>query len=132
MIPANLGDQLVGKIIRVAAVDTSATTNGTAIDLAGYSGEIGIILNAAHGSGNSDNTLAIKFQDSADGSTSWNDISGATFSTVDGTNDSLQLLSLNKDEVKRYIRSVTTMAGTSKSFVYGMSLVGMKKYQDGA
>lgn len=129
MIPINLGDQLQLKTLKVAATDTTASVNGSAVDLQGLEGEIAIILNAAHGSGNTDNTLSVKIQHSDDTvSGNFSDVSGAVFTTVDGTTDSAQLMSLKKDELKRYIRYVSTMAGTSKSFVWGAIAVGMNKY----
>lgn len=129
MIPVNLGDQLQLKALKIAGTDTSASAVGSAVDLQGLEGEIAVVLNSAHGSGNSDNTLAVKIQHS-DTTTSGDfvDISGAAFATVDGTTDSTQLMSLNKNELKRYIRYSSAMAGTSKSYVWGVVAVGMNKY----
>lgn len=133
MIPVNLGDQLQVKTMKIAATDTSASASGSAVDLSGLEGEIAVLLNAAHGSGNTDNTLAVKIQHS-DTTTSGDfvDVSGAAFSTVNGTTDSVQSMSLNKNELKRYVRYSSAMAGTSKSFVWGALIVGLNKYADGA
>jgi len=126
----NLGDQLGVKTLKVSGTDTAASTNGSAVDLQAWADEFAIVLNSAKGSGNADNTLDVKIQDSADGSTGWNDISGAAFTQVLGSSgtDSTQLMSLNKNEIKRYIRYVSTMAGTSKSFAWGCIAVGLPKY----
>lgn len=133
MIPVNLGDQLQIAALLNTTTQTSST-NGAAVDLLGYEGEIAVILNAAKGTGNADNTLDVKIQDSADGSTSWGDVSGAAFTQVlgSGGTDSCQKISVNSNECKRYIRYVSTLAGTSPSYRYGVALLGMKQYADGA
>lgn len=125
MIPVNLGDQLqVGVIIPSAAI--AANANGTGLDIQQYEGEVCFILNSALGTGNADNTLDIKIQDSADNSTGWADVSGAAFTQVT-TAASVQKLSLVTDNVARYVRAVKTVGGTTPSFIAGCVLVGMKK-----
>jgi hypothetical protein len=132
MLPVNLGDQLQTAAVKAAGAAQTSSTNGSAVDLGAYEGEVALILAAQHGTGNADNTLNLKVQDSADGSTGWGDVSGATFTAVNGTTDSLQKLSINKNEIKRYIRYVSTIAGTTPSYIYSITLAAMKRYADGA
>lgn len=129
MIPVNLGDQLQQlDLLPVASV--SATGNGSSLDLVNYEGEIAIIADVANVSGTTP-TCDIKIQDSADNST-FNDISPALQITQVTTVAGRQKLSVNKNEIRRYIRAVKTLGGTSPVYLISMNAVGMKKYQDGA
>jgi hypothetical protein len=69
--------------------------------------------------------LAGKIQESADGSTNWADISGATFTTVTAS-DNVQAISF--DRTLRYVRYVATVGGTSPSFIAG-AVIGEQKKQ---
>jgi len=70
-------------------------------------------------------SLAGKIQESADGSTNWSDISGATFTAVTGS-DNLQSISF--DRTQRYVRYVGTISGTSPSFLTA-ALIGEQRKQ---
>ena len=121
----NLGDVLQ-TLTLIPAAAVTGDGNGTGVDLQSYAGEICLILNSAAGTGNADNTLDIKIQESADNS-SFTDVSGAAFTQVT-TAASVQKLSLNKDELKRYIRAVKDVGGTSPSFICGLVGVAVAKY----
>jgi hypothetical protein len=121
----NLGDQLQLVALLPAAVVT-ASGNGTGKDLQQLDGEIGVILDSAGGTGNADNRLNVKLQESDDNST-FSDITGGAFTQVAVT-ASQQKISLNKNELKRYVRAVKTVAGTTPSFVVSVSIVGINKY----
>ena len=71
--------------------------------------------------------IRIKVQDSDESGGTYGDLSGATFTQVT-TSASVQTLEVNKDECKRFIKIVQTVGGSSPVFVYGISLVGAKKY----
>jgi hypothetical protein len=111
----NLSD--IGSIIKpVAAVtaNSSGTTNSSAIDRQGY--ESCVLFHscgAASGSPTAQ-TADSKLQDSADGSTSWGDIStaAATQLTADSTSARVSV-NLRDLTTKRYIRVVNVVALTS-------------------
>ncbi len=103
----------------------TTTVNGSAVDLLNYDGSIKAVLESAAGTGTSP-TMDVKIQDSADGSTGWADVSGATFTQVT-TAVSLQSLSLNTRGMKRYIRAVATIGGTTPSFTCNAIAIGQKK-----
>ena len=107
----------------------TASRNGSAIDLKGYTGQVLAILYAAKGTGNANNTLDVKIQSSADGSTGWADVSGATFTQVLGTGgtDSLQAINVDTRVAARYIRFVDTVAGTTPSYVLSECVLGAKQ-----
>ena len=110
----------------VASASVTATATSSAIDLKEFDGDVLLVLNCAAGTGSSP-TLDIKVQDSDESSGTYGDLSGATFTQVT-TSASVQTLEVNKDECKRFIKIVQTVGGSSPVFVYGVSLVGAKKY----
>lgn len=103
----------------ITATDTSA-----AVDVGDFSGNGLLILNSSVGTGTTP-TSAAKVQHSADGSTDWVDF--ATFVPQAAT-ASHQSLLVNTDSMKRFARVVNTLGGTTPSYSYGVSLVGMKQY----
>ena len=110
----------------VASASVSATATSSAIDLKDFDGDVLLVLNSAAGTGSSP-TLDVKVQDSDETGGTYADLSGAAFTQVT-TSASLQTLEVNKDECKRFIKLVQTVGGSSPVFVYGISLVGAKKY----
>lgn len=69
-------------------------------------------------------TLDTKFQQSSDNST-WTDITGATFTQVTAA-DNVQTISFSAQ--KQYVRTVSTIAGTTPNFTFGVLLVEQKKH----
>jgi hypothetical protein len=126
MIKQNLGDVLTLISMHPTAARTATGNGAVAPDLRDIEGEIAILLDSAAGTGTTP-TLDVKIQDSADGSTGWTDIAGATFTQVVAV-ASQQKLVLNKDAVRRYIRIVHTIAGTTPSFTFSVNAVGVSKY----
>ncbi len=110
----------------VASASVTATATSGAIDLKEFDGDVLLVLNCAAGTGSSP-TLDIKVQDSDETGGTYGDLSGATFTQVTDS-ASVQTLEVNKDECKRFIKIVQTVGGSSPVFVYGISLVGAKKY----
>lgn len=102
----------------------TTTVIGTAVDLVSADGRCFAVQQVGTVSGTSP-TLAGKVQESADGSTNWNDISGATFTTV-STTDNVQAISF--DRTLRYVRYIGTVTGTSPSFPLAV-VVGEQKKQ---
>lgn len=102
-------------------VETSTIT-GSAVDTRGFVGNTKVTQDVGTVGGTSP-TLDGKLQDSADGSTNWADISGATFTQVTASDD-VQSISVETRAHKRYIRYVGTIAGTSPTYDIGVSMVG--------
>jgi hypothetical protein len=123
----NLGSKTYIQSLLAPAARTSSA-NGTGFDLQGSNdaeGEAIIILDTAAGTGTSP-TLNVKLQDSADNS-AWADVTGATFSEVTGT-ASCAKITVNTNDVRRYVRAVATIAGTTPSFTCAVSMIYSKKY----
>lgn len=111
----------------------NADLAGTSVDLQQYDGDVVLILDVA-ASGTS--TCTVKLQDSADDS-SFADVTAVftrngtaqasgtvAFSQV-STSASKQTIVVNKDGLRRYVKAVSTEAGTH---VYSVNGVGVKKY----
>ena len=90
----------------------------------GYVGSLKLVLDSAAGTGTSP-TLDVKVQDSAD-DTTFADISGLTFAQVINA-ASLQSLGVDTRAVRRYIRGVSTITGTTPSFTCALVAVGQKQ-----
>ena len=104
----------------VASGSQASTVTGAAVNLLDYEGNVAIVQNHGTGTG----TLDGKIQDSADGSTGWADIAGATFTQSTTTAD-IQKLVLNPKSVRQYIRYVGTIVTGPQNLA--ISLVGVKK-----
>lgn len=105
----------------------TATGNSTGVDLLAYEGEIVILLDSAAASAGTNPTLDITFEESSDDST-YTAISGAAFTQVTNA-ASRQKMVLNRSALKRYLREVHTIGGTSSpAFTYSVNMLGWKKY----
>ena len=101
----------------------TTTVNGSAVDLISGDGRCFAVQQVGAVSGTSP-TLAGKIQESADGSTNWADVAGATFTTV-STTDNVQAITF--DRTLRYVRYVGTVGGTSPSFILAVIVSEQKK-----
>ncbi len=111
----------------IAPTATRTTTlTGAAFDIHDYDGKYAFTLTSEAGTGTTP-TLDGKIQDSADGSTGWADVSGATFTQVTDGADATETIFVDTDGVKAYIRFVGTIAGTTPSFAFGVIGVGQKQ-----
>lgn len=104
----------------------TTTVTGAAVDMQQYVGKVKMVLMSSIGTGTTP-TLDVKLQDSADGSTGWADIAGATFTQVTDAADAIEAIGVTIDSAARYIRGVGTIAGTTPSFSFGLCAIGMKQ-----
>jgi hypothetical protein len=109
-----------------ATAARTATGNGTAVDLQARDGDLYLVLDSAAGTGTTP-TLDIKVQSSDTSGGTYADITGATFTQVT-TTASQQAIVISKDEVRRWIRVVYTVSGTTPSFTFSVNAVGVNKY----
>jgi uncharacterized protein YaiE (UPF0345 family) len=105
-----------------ATTFTGATTN--IADLQQLDGDIVITLDA--GAAAASGTMTGVIQDSADGSTDWQTVTGGSFTAV-AQAASFQQLVLTKDSLRRYIRFVGTIANSGTT-VYSVQGIGVRKY----
>lgn len=110
----------------------TANVTGVAFDLLPYDDKAIIYLNSS-ATGGAGQTLDVKIQHSADGSTGWTDVVispqavNLAFTTVTNAGASNQQIEFNTNDLKRYIRAVATVAGTSPTVAAGVSLVAQKQ-----
>jgi hypothetical protein len=118
--------QAVGLVLAAAARRTSTLT-GTGIDVLAYEGVALVVLNASAGTGTNP-TLDVKLQHSDDDST-YADVTGGTFTQVTDVAGSagVQVKRINVSDLKRYVRVIGTIAGTTPSFDFAVEFVGIKK-----
>jgi len=118
--------QATGVELAPAASRTSTLT-GTGIDVLEYEGVALVLLNASVGTGTSP-TLDVKLQHSDDDST-YEDVTSGTFSQVTDAAETagVKVMKLNVSDLKRYLRIVGTIAGTTPSFDFGVEFVGITK-----
>lgn len=113
-------------ILDLVPNDVSTTTaNSTGVDLLPYEGKMLCTLDAE--AGGSGITYAVKLQDSAD-DTSFDDLSGAVFSTTAANTASVQKIAVNIDDARRYVRAVITVAGGTGAGAVSVKGVAFPKY----
>lgn len=102
----------------------TATVTGTGFNISEYNGNITFTQSVGTVTGTSP-TLDGKIQDSADDS-SYADVSGATFTQVTSSTN-LQTLNVDTRSVRKYLRYVGTIAGTSPVFPSSVTAIGQKQ-----
>ena len=108
----------------LATTTITATGDQTGVDLAGYEGDVQIILSGTAAGAAAD--LTFRIEESADDST-YSAATGGTFTAI-GNAAYKEVLTLNSNDLKRYIRlSCTAETGTASSAVTCFGF-GLKKY----
>lgn len=111
--------------LRVPATVT-ATDTGAGVKKPPVTGDGYVVLNSSAMPG-ADNTSNVKIQHSNDnGATDpWTD-TGVTFAQVTNAGPVLQSEFISLDQFKLYVRAVNTIAGTTPSVTYDVTLIGRK------
>ena len=108
----------------LATTTITATGDQTGVDLAGYEGDVQIILSGTAAGAAAD--LTFRIEESADDST-YTAATGGTFTAI-GNAAYKEVITLNSNGLKRYIRlSCTAETGTASSAVTCFGF-GLKKY----
>ena len=108
----------------LATTTITATGDQTGVDLAGYEGDVQIILSGT--AAGADASLTFRIEESADNST-FTAATGGGFTAI-GNAAAKQVITLNSNDLKRYIRlSCTAETGTASSSVTCFGY-GLKKY----
>lgn len=105
----------VAVIASLVPATITATTNGAGVDTFGYNDGMFVVAAGAIDLTSTNETYAFKVQDSDDNST-FTDVSGLT-TTISANNQikEIPLRELNLT-LRRYVRVVATLAGTTPSF----------------
>ena len=108
----------------LATTTITGTGDQTGVDLAGYEGDVQIILTGTAAGADAD--LTFRIEESADNST-FTAATGGTFTAI-GNAAYKEVITLNSNDLKRYIRlSCTAETGTASSAVTCLGF-GLKKY----
>lgn len=108
----------------LATTTITAVGDQTGVDLAGYEGDVQIILSGTAAGASAD--LTFRIEESADNNT-FTAATGGTFTAI-GNAAYKEVITLNSNDLKRYIRlSCTAETGTASSAVTCFGF-GLKKY----
>ena len=108
----------------LATTTITGTGNQTGVDLNGFEGDVQIILSGT--AAGADASLTFRIEESADNST-FTAAAGGTFTAI-GNAAAKQVITLNSNDLQRYIRlSCTAETGTASSAVTCFGF-GLKKY----
>ena len=108
----------------LATTTITAVGDQTGVDLAGYEGDVQIILSGTAAGASAD--LTFRIEESADNST-FTAATGGTFTAI-GNAAYKEVITLNSNDLKRYIRlSCTAETGTASSAVTCFGF-GLQKY----
>lgn len=108
-----------------AAEQISAGGNGTGLDISGYIGTLAVHLNAENESGTNP-TLDVHIEESDDNST-YTDVTDGAFAQVTDAAAADEKLVLDTRALKKYIRAVDALGGTSPVFNRAIALMGRKQ-----
>ena len=120
----NLGSK--GTAVDILPNDVLASTaNGSGVDLQGYEGDAAFVLSSeAMGASV---TLAVKLQESADNS-SWSDVTDGAFTTTAANTAAFEQIALTVSDLKRYVRTNSTVAGGTGAGAVNVTAYASKKY----
>ena len=108
----------------LATTTITGTGNQTGVDLAGHEGDVQIILSGTAAGAGADLTFRIE---ESDDNTTFTAATGGGFTAI-GNAAAKQVITLNSNDLKRYIRlSCTAETGTASSSVTCFGY-GLKKY----
>lgn len=105
------------------AARITATTTGAGLDISGLTGKCMLILNASAAEG-AGMTLDAKIQHSDDNVTFID--SGTAFAQVTSAAAAFQVIEMDIDGFKKYIRVVDTLAGTSPAVTRAVELIAKR------
>lgn len=106
----------------LAAGSKAATANatGSAVDVSAYEGPMVVVQNIGAITG----SIVGKIQDSADGSTDWQDVTGAAFTSSSAAGQKSMVI--EPDSTRKYIRYLGTI--TTGPSVMAVVAIGKAKY----
>lgn len=87
----------------------TATATGSAIDLLGYEGDMAVLLDAE--AGGASITYAVKLTESDTSGGTYTDVTGGAFTTTTANTASLQKITVNVTNLKRFVKATATVAG---------------------
>ena len=121
----NLGDKTF--VLSLLPNDVVTTTGlGSAVDLEDYEGEMAVVLDAE--AGGASITYAVKLQESDTSGGSYTDVTGGAFTTTDANTALVEKISVNTNDMKRYVKLSITVAGGTGAGAVSVTALASKKY----
>ena len=120
----NLGSK--GTAIDILPNDVLASSaNGSGVDLQGYESSAAFVLSSeAMGASV---TLAVHLEESANNS-DWSDVTNGAFTTTAANTAAFEQIALNVSDLKRYVRTASTVAGGTGTGAVNVTAYASKKY----
>lgn len=111
----------------VSSAAIAATASQTGVDISDYAGNLLVVANIGAATAGTNPTMNVKIETSDSSGSGYSDVSGAAFTEVT-TVAGVQTMSLETRGLKKYIRTTTTLGGTSSpSFPVSVTFTGYKK-----
>jgi hypothetical protein len=105
------------------AAGRSATATGTGVDVSACKGSIAFVLDSAAASAG--DTLDVTIEHSDASGSGYTAVTGGAFTQVTSAAAAQQIVALNADSLKKYVRAVGTIAGNgSESIVFAVHAIG--------
>ena len=121
----NLGDKTI--LLSLLPNDVVTTTGlGSAVDLEDYEGEMAVVLDAE--AGGAGITYAVKLQESDTSGGSYTDVTGGAFTTTDANTALVEKISVNTNDMKRFVKLSITVAGGTGAGAVSVVALASKKY----
>jgi hypothetical protein len=121
----NLGDKTF--VLSLLPNDVVTTTGlGSAVDLEDYEGEMAVVLDAE--AGGASITYAVKLQESDTSGGSYTDVTGGAFTTTDANTALVEKISVNTNDMKRFVKLSITVAGGTGAGAVSVVALASKKY----
>lgn len=111
----------------MAPAALSDTTTAAAVDVSGFHGLCDVVLNStALDAASETSDVKLTHCDTSGGT--YTDVTNGAFAQVTNAAASCQTLVLNADSLKKYVKVVSTLAGTSPTCTQSVTLSGKKNY----
>ena len=121
----NLGDKTF--VLSLLPSDVVTTTGlGSAVDLEDYEGEMAVVLDAE--AGGASITYAVKLQESDTSGGTYTDVTGGAFTTTDADTALVEKISVNTNDMKRFVKLSITVAGGTGAGAVSVVALASKKY----
>ena len=121
----NLGSKTTLVALRPNALGNSTAT-GSALDLTAYEGDMIVFLVAT--AGGSGITYAVKLTECDTSGGSYSDVTNDGFTTSDANTATAQKMTLNTNDLKRYVKLVCTVAGGTGTGYVSVNAFASEKY----
>lgn len=123
----------------IPAKSVSATENGAAVDISDTEGSPLVVINSPVASAS--DTVTYTVQHSYNGTTGWENVpaaalvnpetgNAATFTQVTDAVAVFETLALKRDSLRRYVRVVATIAGSTVTAIVAAYIIAQRKYTE--